>query len=132
MSSKNYYQILEVKENATLEEIKKSYKKLILKCHPDKNLNNQEKATIKTREIIQAYETLLDSQKRKEYDTLHGFNREKSKSNNGFTNSSTSYSKNLKNNIDSSSGIKSFGWMILAIFALLGLRKAFFNFFKFS
>ncbi|AEX61485.1 putative J domain-containing protein [Megavirus courdo7] len=35
----NYYDILEINKNATLQDIKKSYKKLVIKYHPDKNLN---------------------------------------------------------------------------------------------
>jgi len=65
----DYYQILGIEKNATQEEIKKSYKKLALKWHPDKNLNNQKEAEAKMKEINQAYETLSDPQKRKEYDS---------------------------------------------------------------
>ena len=67
----NLYQILEIEQNATVEIIRKSYKKLSLKYHPDKliktNLSEEEKTTqfIKIRE---AYEILSDSHKRKQYD----------------------------------------------------------------
>jgi DnaJ-class molecular chaperone len=68
--TKNYYEILEVSRNASPEEIKKSYKKLALKYHPDKNKDNEE-ATNKFKEIAEAYDTLGDEQKRKTYD-LYG------------------------------------------------------------
>ena len=57
--TKNYYEILEVSRNASQEEIKKSYKKLALKYHPDKNKDNEE-ATNKFKEIAEAYDTLGD------------------------------------------------------------------------
>ena len=68
--TKNYYEILEVSRNASQEEIKKSYKKLALKYHPDKNKDNEE-ATNKFKEIAEAYDTLGDEQKRKTYN-LYG------------------------------------------------------------
>jgi len=64
---KNFYNILEVSENATQDEIKKSYRKLSLKWHPDKNPGNFE-AVDKFQKINEAYETLEDEQKRREYD----------------------------------------------------------------
>jgi len=65
--SKSLYDILEVPENATVDEIKKSYRKLSMVYHPDKNKNNPE-ATSKFQEISEAYETLGDSEKKNEYD----------------------------------------------------------------
>ncbi len=64
---KDYYTILEVDKNATVEEIKKSYKKLALQYHPDKNPNNPE-AVEKFKEIAEAYAVLNDKDKRKMYD----------------------------------------------------------------
>lgn len=61
---KNYYEILEVEENATEEQIKKSYRSLSKKYHPDVNPNGAEKF----KEIAEAYETLGDAEKRKRYD----------------------------------------------------------------
>jgi len=71
--NKNLYQILEIKNNATIEIIRKSYKKLSLKYHPDKQiknneLNNTENYTKKFIEIKDAYEILSDEKKRKKYD----------------------------------------------------------------
>ena len=64
--SKNFYDILQVNKNATKEEIKKSYKKLALHFHPDKN--KDENAIDKFKEIAEAYNTLSDDEKRKSYD----------------------------------------------------------------
>jgi len=62
---KNYYEILGVSKEATPEEIKKSYRKLSLKYHPDKNPDGEE--TFK--EISEAYGTLGDTNKKAQYDT---------------------------------------------------------------
>jgi curved DNA-binding protein CbpA len=66
--SNNYYEILEINSDATESEIKKSYRKLALKWHPDKNPNDVELATQKFNEISEAFEVLSDTQKRKQYD----------------------------------------------------------------
>jgi DnaJ-class molecular chaperone len=68
--TKSYYDILEVKNNATLDEIKKSYKQLARKWHPDKNPSNNE-AEIKFKDISHAYDILSNEQSRKMYD-LYG------------------------------------------------------------
>ena len=65
--SDSFYNILEVSESATIEEIKKSYRRLSMLYHPDKNKNNPE-ATAKFQKISEAYETLGDKDKKKEYD----------------------------------------------------------------
>lgn len=64
--SDNYYDILEVKNNADLKEIKKNYRRLANKYHPDKNKSTNAEALFK--KINNAYETLSDTKKRKEYD----------------------------------------------------------------
>ena len=63
----NFYEILEVPETAQLDDIKKSYRKLSMMYHPDKNKNNPD-ATAKFQKISEAYETLGDKDKKNEYD----------------------------------------------------------------
>jgi len=67
MPKKDYYQILGVSKDATLDEIKKAYRKLAIKYHPDKNKGNKE-AEEKFKEATEAYEVLRDPEKRKRYD----------------------------------------------------------------
>jgi DnaJ family protein A protein 2 len=64
------YKTLEVSENASEADIKKAYKKLAIKHHPDKNRDNKEAAAEKFKEISEAYQILSDPEKRKMYDQL--------------------------------------------------------------
>ena len=73
MSKRDYYETLGVPKNASEEEIKKSYRKLAMKHHPDRNQGDTAKvAEEKFKEAKEAYEMLSDSQKRAAYDQ-HGF-----------------------------------------------------------
>ena len=63
----SYYETLEVPETATVEEIKRSYRQLSLKYHPDRNLGKPEMVA-KFQKINEAYEILSDAQKKEEYD----------------------------------------------------------------
>ncbi|MEW5801025.1 MAG: molecular chaperone DnaJ [bacterium] len=67
MIKKNYYEVLEVAQDASAEEIKKAYRKKALQYHPDRNPGNPE-AEEKFKEASEAYEVLSDSQKRSLYD----------------------------------------------------------------
>jgi len=67
MTKKDYYEILEIKRDASQEEIKKAYRKMALKYHPDKNPDNKQ-AEEKFKEAAEAYEVLSDPQKRARYD----------------------------------------------------------------
>lgn len=69
MDYKDYYKILGVSKSASQDDIKKAYRKLALKYHPDKNPNNKE-AENKFKEVAEAYEVLRDPEKRKRYDEL--------------------------------------------------------------
>lgn len=59
-SGKDYYKILGVKKNAKEKDLKKAYRKLALKWHPDKNIDNKDLATKKFTAISEAYEILSD------------------------------------------------------------------------
>lgn len=65
---KDYYSILEINKNADKDTIKNAYKKLALKYHPDKNIENKNEAENKFKEIAEAYEVLSDEQKKYNYD----------------------------------------------------------------
>jgi len=65
---KKYYDLLGVEQNASETEIKKNYKKLAMKHHPDRNPNNREESEQKFKEISNAYKILTDTEKRHIYD----------------------------------------------------------------
>lgn len=67
MSQKDYYEVLGISKTASDAEIKKAYKKLVLKYHPDKN-KGDESAKTKFQEVSNAYEVLKDPEKRAAYD----------------------------------------------------------------
>lgn len=66
MSKRDYYEVLGLEKNATKEDIKKAYRKLSKKYHPD--INKEADAADKFKEVKEAYEVLSDDQKRDQYD----------------------------------------------------------------
>ncbi|XP_057959377.1 uncharacterized protein LOC131151908 [Malania oleifera] len=64
----DYYSVLKVKKNASDDDLKKSYRKLAMKWHPDKNPTNKKEAEAKFKQISEAYEVLSDPQKKAIYD----------------------------------------------------------------
>jgi molecular chaperone DnaJ len=67
MSKRDYYQVLDVPRTATEADIKKAYRRLAMKLHPDRNPDDHE-TTDKFKEVKEAYEILTDAQKRAAYD----------------------------------------------------------------
>ncbi len=83
--TESYYDILGIEKNASVDKIKKAYRKLVVKWHPDKNPDNVEEATAKFKGIQEAYEVLKDPKKRQMYDAYgkDGLNNN-GLNNNGF------------------------------------------------
>lgn len=67
MAKRDYYEVLGVDKNASEDEIKKAYRKIAIKYHPDRNPGNKE-AEDKFKEAAEAYDVLHDAQKRQQYD----------------------------------------------------------------
>lgn len=69
MNKRDYYEVLGVAKNASDDDIKKAYRKLAMKFHPDRNIDDPIGAEEKFKEVKEAFETLEDSNKRSNYDT---------------------------------------------------------------
>ena len=67
MAKRDYYEVLGVDKNASSNDIKKAYRKLAIKYHPDRNPGDS-KAEEKFKEAAEAYSVLNDPEKRKQYD----------------------------------------------------------------
>ncbi len=72
-SQKDYYKVLGVSETASADEIKKIYRKLAVKYHPDKNPDNPKQAESKFKEISEAYYVLSDEKRRTQYDQMRKY-----------------------------------------------------------
>lgn len=82
---KDYYSLLGISKTATAEEIKKAFRKLAVKYHPDRNPNNKQ-AEEKFKEISEAYEVLGDADKRKKYDQFGQYWQQAGQSQSPFRN----------------------------------------------
>ncbi|UZV89419.1 DnaJ domain-containing protein, partial [Treponema pallidum] len=71
VAKKDYYEVLGISKTASGEEIKKAYRRLAIQFHPDRNQGNKE-AEERFKEATEAYEVLIDAQKRAAYDR-YGF-----------------------------------------------------------
>ena len=65
---RDYYEVLGVDKGASEDQIKKAYRKLAAKYHPDNNPDNKEEAEEKFKEASEAYAVLSDAEKRSQYD----------------------------------------------------------------
>ena len=87
----NYYTLLGIKRKASADEIKRAYRKLVFRYHPDRNPNDQE-AAVKLKQIMEAYDILSNAEKRTSYDKAtwvpfedeHDEGHEQDASGNGF------------------------------------------------
>jgi curved DNA-binding protein CbpA len=70
MTLKDYYQILRVRRDDSSEDIRKAFRRLALRYHPDHNPSNSKEAEEKFKEINDAYEVLGNDQKKRQYDRL--------------------------------------------------------------
>ena len=68
MAKRDYYETLGISRDVSSEDIKKAYRRLAVKYHPDKNRDNSKEAEEKFKEVSEAYKILSDGEKRKIYD----------------------------------------------------------------
>ncbi len=68
MADKDYYKILDLSHNASIDEVKKAYRKLAMQYHPDRNHGKEEWANAKIKEINEAFSVLGDIKKKRQYD----------------------------------------------------------------
>ena len=85
---KDYYLVLDVSKNATLDEINMAFRRLSRKYHPD--ISADEMAEEKYQEIIETYEVLSDDKKRREYDLNYDYLKNKNDSKEDYTSKNNS------------------------------------------
>jgi molecular chaperone DnaJ len=107
MAKRDFYEILNVPRTATAEEIKKAYRKMALKYHPDKNPDNKE-AEGKFKEAAEAYGILSDPQKKQKYDQ-YGHSAFQGGGSNGFSGGGMTIEDIFENFGDIFGGFAGFG-----------------------
>ncbi len=114
MKFQDYYKILGISRQASAEEIKKAYRKLAMKWHPDRHQGKEQaSAEEKFKNISEAYEVLSDPEKRKKYDRFgenwkHGQDFSTSSQSEGFRSSSSGMSQEEFENLFGNSGFSDF------------------------
>lgn len=93
----NYYEVLEVSEKASKEVIEKAYKALAKKYHPDLNIDNKLEAEEKMKQINEAFDVLIDDEKRANYDSVLNKKREIEKRKEEISKNSVSSDSNSSN-----------------------------------
>jgi curved DNA-binding protein CbpA len=73
MSFKDYYDVLGIDRGASQKEIKRAFRRLALRYHPDRNPESQKQSEERFKEINEAYQVLIDEARRREYDYLTGY-----------------------------------------------------------
>ncbi|MGF1540386.1 MAG: DnaJ C-terminal domain-containing protein [Pleurocapsa sp.] len=96
---KDYYNVLGIKKNASADEIKKQFRKLALKYHPDRNPGDGV-AEAKFKEISEAYEVLSDPDKRSKYDRFGRYWQQAGSTGGYTTNTATGFSSDVNQNTD--------------------------------
>ena len=115
-SKRDYYEVLGVSKTATDDEIKKAYRRLAKKWHPDANPDNKKEAEEKFKEVSEAYETLSNEQKRKMYDQFGADGPQGFNGFNGFNGGNGSYYSYSTSGFDGFDGFGDFGDIFSSIF----------------
>jgi len=115
MAQKDYYKILGVSENASTDEIKRAYRRLAKKYHPDANPGNK-MAEEKFKEISEAHQVLSDPKKRKQYDQLKKFGESGFRGYQGFDFEDFTKGTGRKFEFEDLSGFGSFSDIFSSIF----------------